>query len=93
MVATSKMKVRNCTTGELFCVPPQGSIFPPKEVQFLTLFVVQFLALFSRFVFFFPIFGSNCEFLFFKELKSQVGTSVVQLVPFSNLGVSFSNIT
>ena len=29
--AISKMKVRNCTTGELETVPPQGSIFDPQS--------------------------------------------------------------
>ena len=29
--ARSKMKVRNCTTAELFSVPPQGAFLPPQS--------------------------------------------------------------
>ena len=41
----------------------------------------------------FSIFGTNCVILAPNQLKTQVGISVVQFATFSNLGVSFSNIT
>ena len=56
-VARSKMKVRNCTAGELFSVPPQGSISAPQKWYIFNSpggTVSNF-----HFALCFPIFGTN----------------------------------
>ena len=94
--ATSKMKVRNCTTEESFSVPPQESIFappPPKVVQFLTLKVVHFLTFISLYGFpYLGQIGASSE-KNRTSIENQVGTSLVQFLTFSKLGVIFYNMT
>ena len=93
--ATSKVKFRNCTTRKLFSGAPQGCILPPPRESGT---VPNSLGgTFSNFIFAlcFPICETSCGFFGFSkdELKTQVGTSVVQFVAFSYLGVWFSYIT
>ena len=74
------MKVRNCTIGELFSVPSQGSLFATqKVVQLRTFKVVQFLT--SILLYVFPYLGLIGPFLKNQKLiESQVGTSVVHFL-------------
>ena len=75
------MKVRNCTIGELFSVPPQVTFCPPEAVQFLTFKVVQFLTFILLYVFqYLGQIGAFFENQ--KGVESQVGTSVVQFLTF-----------
>ena len=92
--ATSKSRLKNCTTGELETVPPQRSFFAPLKVaQFLTLEVVQFLTLVSLYVFpYLKLFGPFLKKKT-KIIESYVGTSVVQFLAFENGGVMFYHLT
>ena len=84
--ATSKKKVRNCTTGEWFSVPSQKYVHfcPPRSGTVPNSLVCTVSNFF--FVPCFPIFGGNYAFFGFKkELKTQAGTLVVQFVVFGSL--------
>ena len=93
--ATSKMKVRNSTTGSFFGATSRAHFLPPKSgtipnslrgthsnTNFLFALCFPYLGLIG------VLFWRNS-----KLIESQVGQPMVQFLAFSNLGVSFSNMT
>ena len=84
--ATSKTKMRSCTTGLFVSVPSQGSLFAPPQsgTDFRGGTISNFC-----FALCFPMFGTN--WAFFKNrlnIDSQMGTSVVQFLTFGHVGLN-----
>ena len=86
------MKVRNYTTGELFSVPPQGSIFCPPPKSGIVPNSLCGTVPGSLFALGFPIFGANCGIKKNHKINWKPGGHIGGTVPgFLKFWCSFSD--